>query len=776
MSTGVELTTSWISVRQLVEFAARQGSLERRYTPSPTGTEGIEGHKAVTARRGASYKPELALETRWQTLGLRGRADGYDPERNCLEEIKTCFGKPELIADNQRSAHWAQAQCYAWMLCRSETKASISVALIYYQLLEQIEVREEREYSVEQLEQLVIPWLTAYADWQGQINKRIQARTAWVDKLTFPFAELHSSQRQMAEAVYKSAITGVPLLVEAPTGTGKTLGSIFPAIKALNYLGKSARPDKVFYLTAKSTTKQLALDALQLIASDSDSPLRVVELSARDKACLEPERECDGRSCPYAQDFFTKLIKARAAAAQIKLLNHLTLETLGRELEICPYYLAMEMARWTDLVIADVNYYFDGTALLLALTQEFNWKPLLLIDEAHNLVERGRMIYSADISRAQLQELKPLVPAALKKPLARVSRQWSAMVKSLALNAESSASEKLTPIQALPPKFLEALASYCEAYETYLQINADQPLSRHSEHQQLRDSYFKLSRFYKLALEVDEDYLVDIQPLGPHNQRLSLRCLLPGTRLGKSMSLAQSTGLFSATLQPLSYFQQLLGLAPQSVCMELSSPFTADQLRVQLVTHITTRYHQRQASLKNLCELILDQVKSDRGNALVFVSSYDYLQQLAAGLAPALDDSIELLVQQKGMSEAERQAFLARFQGQRNLLGLAVLGGVFGEGIDLPGEALRGVFIATLGLPQFNAYNEYLRGFMQARFGMGYEYAYLYPGILKVVQAAGRVIRRKEDRGYVYLVDDRFKRPEIRQLLPHWWNLADAQQ
>lgn len=765
MSAGNEVYQSPrlipVSVKTLAEFAAKSGSLDRRFTPSPTAQEGIAGHQEVVLRRPPHYQKEMSLTIQYEGLLIRGRADGYDSEAHCLEEIKTFYGDFEKLPDNHRQLHWAQARLYGWMYCRQYQRNDITLALIYFDL------HNQREYRVE--EHFTLPELVAYGEdlaevywqWQQQINARQQQLSQWIDELAFPYGSFRSAQRQMAESVYKAAATGRVLLAEAPTGTGKTLASIFPAIKAFN----KTPVDKIFYLTAKTTGKQLALENLQLIASDGiDTPLRVLELTAQEKICLEPDKRCTGDSCPFARNFYDKLQQARQAAYTTPLLTRQTLTQLAHTHEICPYYLGMEMSRWVDILVADFNYYFDTSALLHGLTRELNWHPYLLVDECHNLVERARQMYSAELDRSVLLAAKRLAPKPIKTSLERVNRLWLATIKTLDFSETA-----LTLLNASPEKLNLALTGFTNDYIDFLQRHPDHPV----QHTAVQEFFFAALNYLEKLELVDEDYCIDMQRPQPKQEVLTLRNLIPARPLAARLAQAHSACFFSATLRPAYFYQQMLGLPDDTVYLQVPSPFASQQLQVKVARHISTRYRDRSTAIGPLCDIIEQQVTAATGNYLAFFSSYEFLQQIERELQQRLSSAnVTVITQSRRMSEQDREAFIERFTHEQNLLGLAVLGGAFSEGVDLPGDALKGAFIATLGLPQINPVTEHLRQRLQQVFQQGYHFAYLYPGIQKVVQAAGRVIRTQEDTGYLWLLDDRFAQHEVRQLLPEWWEIS----
>jgi len=750
-----------VAVRTLCEFTAKAGDLDLRFTPSPTGQEGVAGHGVVTSRRGPGYESEVSLSGDFEGLRVRGRADGYNPVTNRLEEIKTVRGEKTEVPQNHQALHWAQAKIYGWLLCASRSLEKIDVALVYFDIVSQRERVLKERFDAPTLRAFFEDSCRRFMQWAEREVAHRSGRDAGLLTLDFPHTTFREGQRLLAESVYKANASGRTLLAQAPTGIGKSIGTVFPALKAM----PTQRLDKIFFLSARSTGRAVALHATAQLRRDAaQTPLRVLELMARDKACEHPDLACHGESCPLAQGFYDRLPAAREAASRAPLLDRVTTRDIAREHNVCPYYLAQEMIRWSDLVVADYNYYFDRSAMLYMLAMQNEWRVSVLADEAHNLVERGRAMYTATLDHAVFRGVRLAAPAALKRPMDKVYRQWNALAKASDAPYETRDEE--------PAAFVEALMQLCTAI-----------IDDMSEHPQRHDAvlerfYFDAMHFLRLAEQLTEyggkHSLFDItrtpRARAGVDASLCVRNLLPAPYLAPRFAGAHSTTLFSATLQPAGYYGNLLGLPANAVWVEVPSPFRAEQLDVHVARHISTRYAQRQRSLPAIVQLMADQFARRPGNYLAFFSSHDYLQQAAALLAEHHPD-IPTWSQARGMTEAGQAAFLDAFAPGGRGLGFAVLGGVFSEGVDLPGDRLIGAFVATLGLPQVNPVNEQLRERMEAAFGQGYDYAYLYPGLRKVVQAAGRVIRTQQDRGVVWLIDDRYARAEVQALLPAWWEI-----
>ena len=806
VALGAGAPGSTVAVRALCEFTAKCGDLDLRFTPSPSGAEGIEGHQQVTSRRGAHYQTEVALSGAFENLRVRGRADGWDPVAQRLEEIKTHRGDLALQPANHRLLHWAQARIYGWLICRQLGLAQVELALVYFNIDTRHETVLRETHRAADLQTFFEDQCRRYLAWAAQEAAHRSARDAALAVLAFPLA-YRAGQHDLAGAVYRSARAGRCLMVQAPTGIGKTLGVLFPLLRAAppDAARADSGIDKIFYLAARTSGRQLALDALRRLQGSPQTqtdpgavplgrgaPLRVLELVARDKACEHPDKACHGESCPLARGFYDRLPLARQAAVVQgggALLDKATVRTVALQHEVCPYYLSQELARWADVVVGDYNYWFDTSAMLLAMTQAEGWRVAVAVDEAHNLVERARGMYSATLTQATLRALRRAAAGvpALRRALDRLNRRWSALT--------SGQREAYAAHDALPEPFIHTLR---EALATLADLLTERPTlalelaqtQTGSGGADLQRWLFDGQHFLRLADAFGPHSLFDITLVPVRvaaastaaagdrattgGAVLTIRNIVPAPHLAERLSAARCLVLFSATLSPREWHAGLLGLPANTAWLDVPSPFAGGQLQVRVARHISTRWADRARSVTPIVDLIARQYAAAPGHYLAFFSSYDYLDQVFAALRER-HPQLPAWEQQRQMSEPARDAFLARFTPGGQGIGFAVLGGAFAEGIDLPGERLIGAFIATLGLPQVNPVNEQIRVRLETTFaGRGYDYTYLYPGLQKVVQAAGRVIRSPDDRGVLVLMDDRFARTEVRALLPSSWGEGEG--
>ena len=767
-----------IAVRALCEFTAKCGDLDQRFTPSPSAQQGIAGHALVASRRSESYQSEVSLSGEYGPLVVRGRADGYDPDKQQLEEVKTHRGDLARVPENHRQLHWAQVKVYGWLLCQKMKLAELRLALVYFDIASLQETVINEIFSADTLQEFFDEQCKSFLHWAQQEMVHRRSRDTALASLAFAHPAFRPGQRELAEAVFRSASRGHCLMAQAPTGIGKTIGTVFPLLKA----APRQAIDKIFFLAAKTSGRKLALDALALIQRSAPAlPLRVLELVAKTKVCEHPDKACHGDACPLARGFYDRLPAARQAAIATAgagaTLDRQALRTLARDHQVCPYYLSQDLLRWADVIVGDYNYYFDTRAVLHTLATLNQWRVSVLVDEAHNLVERARGMYSASLSQAVLSEVESRAAPTLRTALARLQRAWHDLNRD---PAPTRAEPGTLPDDAdytvrpdIPESFAKALQQACTALGDHL---AEDPTRIDSA---LLNFYFDALHFSRLVDSFGPHSLFDLslESGSGRTQRstLAIRNVVPAPFLAPRFAGAFSSALFSATLSPQQFYRDMLGLPGQTAWLATPSPFSASQLQVTVAADISTRYRHRQASLVPIAHLMAAQFARLPGNYLLFASSYDYLTQLESEFRQR-NPSIAVWAQSAQMSEAARDAFLARFTENSQGIGFAVLGGAFAEGIDLPGRRLVGAFIATLGMPQSNPVNEQIRARMAENFGAerSHDYAYLYPGLQKVVQAAGRVIRSTSDQGAVVLIDDRFNRPAVRALLPAWWQVESV--
>lgn len=763
-----------LPIRRLVEFLLRTGSLDSRFTGFDRANEGARLHRRLqrtAAKTYTDYRAEVSLIQQYACSGieytLEGRADGIFTDRDgtpTIDEIKTTTLPPEKITGEQAPEHWAQAQCYAAIYAAQQGLSAMRVRLTYYQVDEELEFHFSRDYSADALHDIVFDLLTCYAPWAKRAAQWRQNRQQSLAQLQFPFSEYRTGQRGMIGAVYETCRDGGQLLCQAPTGIGKTMSVLFPALKALGEGGP------VFYLTARGTTRAAAETALDLLRrSDPELSLRSVTLTAKDKICLQPVRECTPEACPYADGYYDRIKDALWQALDTPALTTDALQTLAREHRVCPFELGLDLSLWCDVVVGDYNYLFDPVVHLMRFF-ETRGDYLFLIDEAHNLPARAREMHSASLCKSAFLDARKKLgkgKSSLKTALQRVNElfiEWRHRCEELpADNRFGRTFFETARAEALD----RALTRLCEPLQTWL----DEHREPGETHDALLQLYFDVRAWLRVADTFDDHFVLQVSA---HRSevRATMLCLDPSVFLAADFAKGRAAVLFSATLAPAGYYKDLCGL-PDARAVALRSPFPTQHLGLWCARQVSTRYKDRESSIALVSDLLYTMTQGRAGNYLAFFPSYSYLQKVWEDFSTRYTD-IPTLCQQSEMDEAQREDFLAQFTAVpgKTLLGFAVLGGVFSEGVDLTGERLIGVAVVGPGLPQVGARQEQLREHFEQTRGSGFDYAYRFPGMNKVLQAAGRVIRTPLDKGVVLLIDDRFLSPDTRRLMPpHWGHL-----
>ena len=811
-----------LPVRQLVEFLLRTGSIDNRFTGFDRANEGARIHRKLQKAAGEGYAAEVFLSGEREAAGIpftiEGRADGIFTDEagvTVIDEIKTTAVPADDIAEDMNPCHWAQGMVYGALYGRQQGLEKLDVRLTYYQIDTDDILRFVRHFTLEELEAFLQDLLEQYAPWAQRQLAWKEQRGVSLSALDFPFPAYRPGQRALAGEVYRACTaapskSGVRLFCQAPTGIGKTMSVLFPALRAIG----TGCGEKLFYLTARNTTQSAAEDAIaRLRASDSKLALRSVTLTAKEKVCLHPDAEghpaCLPELCPYANGYYDRLKTALSALLDggSGCFDRTVLAETGRKFSVCPFELGLDLSEWCDVVIGDYNYLFDPVVRLRRFFDASgDW--LFLIDEAHNLPDRARAMYSASFSKASLTEAKrSLGPgkSALKTALRKADKAFLEARRAVAelaprhgtLPAEAAPAEaKQTSLldapeaetafalpeplfaedgtvffRELPAGLLKPLQALTAPLQDWLEQHPDA-----EAHTALLDLYFKVQDILRAAERYDEHFTAQLTAYGSALD-LHILCLDPAPFVDASLSGGRAAALFSATLTPPGYYRNVLG-CPDARAVALESPFPPQHLGLYCLPSISTRYRDREASIRPLSDALAAMAKGKVGNYLAFFPSYAYLRQVYEDFTARYPD-IPTLAQESGLDDAGRAAFLARFapHPEKTLLGFGVLGGIFGEGVDLAGDRLIGCAIVGVGLPQVNPRQEMLRRYYDAApGGTGFDYAYRCPGMNKVLQAAGRVIRTSEDKGVVLLLDDRFARSEYTRLFPrHWGHLQYLQ-
>jgi len=776
-----------VQVRELVEFVLRQGDLggQNQFVGSDRALAGIRGHQKIQRSRPAGYQTEIPVEHLVEadefTLQIRGRIDGLlaTPKEVLLEEIKTVQGTWDRVAD---PLHWAQAKVYGFIHAHKHALNELAIQLVYLELETGKVTEFRRTFSFAELSDFFAATTAIYVDWLRERHQWCRERNESIQGLAFPFPAYRPGQRDLAVAAYRVLANGGRLFLAAPTGIGKTISVLLPAVKALG----DGRLERIFYLTARTVGRAIAEKALANLRQGG-LKLRAVTLTAKEKLCVRAGQSCEPLTCPLAIGYFDRVKPAIRDALGREEITRSTLESVAQKHQVCPFELSLDVSVWADAVICDYNYVFDPQVYLRRHFAEDGGQYGFLVDEAHNLVDRAREMFSADLDGREILDVKRAVKQAAPrcaKALARLHLAMRKLADPTAHPDESvEASDPSVELNLFPVKaaavrdethgvstrceFPETLIALLEAAlteaETWLVQN--QPAGFRAE---LLALYFRLHSFRRTAELYDERYVTIIENVPALTVRLF--CLDPSRLLRQALARGKAAIFFSATLTPMDYYRTLLGGTPEDPGLQLSSPFPPENLAVLIQDRIQTHFRGRAESLGDVVEAIGTLVQGRPGNYLIYFPSYQYLNAVLQEFQASYP-SLPVLVQRPGMTELERDAFLSSFSVEHGetLVGFAVLGGIFGEGIDLVGERLIGAVIVGVGLPQLCVERDLIRDYFQKQNAAGFDFAYTFPGMNRVLQAIGRVIRSETDHGVVLLIDARFEELRYRRLFPAWW-------
>lgn len=654
-------------------------------------------------------------------------------------EIKTTVKDIMTLEENENFLHWAQGKLYCYILCLEEGVSEIDLDLIYCHRENLHTKTLSKHLTLEELEAFFNELMDKYVRWIMLQDKWLAIRDKALEELNFPFSAYRKGQRELAVNIYRTMKEKKDIYIEAPTGTGKTISTMFPALKALSMYPNA----KLVYLTAKNITKTVAEETLTILRNKG-LKLKTLTLTAKDKICFLEERSCNGEDCIYARGHFD-----RVNDAMLDLLeNHeaLTQELImeyGKKYTVCPFELSLDLIQWSDLVIGDYNYFFDPKAMIKRL--EFDDTPyIFLIDEAHNLVDRARDMYSATITTEELKLAKEELKYKNKKLVGIINKVIKAM-KERVLEGE----EKQVIIDEGPDEILNLFRLLTVEGEAYLKEKKD-----NDKEEAFMNIYFNSLDFIRIGELFSEDFVYYGEKIGK-DYILKLFCLNPSPMIKSCIERNITTVFFSATLSPMGYFKKLLGGKEDSYSLRLPSPFPPENRKLIIKTDVDTRYRYREGSYEKVVRYIHETLKENEGNFLVFFPSFEYMENIYE-LYSAMYSREEIFAQTSGMSEEERHIFLKRFEDEDRAVGFAVLGGVFSEGIDLWGDKLKGAIVVGVGLPKVNFERKLIEEYFTNHGEPGFHYAYTFPGMNKVIQAMGRVIRREEDTGTIVLMDKRY--------------------
>ena len=761
-----------ISVRNLVEFILREGNIDNRTGggQDPENMQmGSRIHRKIQRQMGSDYQAEVPLKTEIVcdgfTLKIEGRADGliHTKEQVMVDEIKGVLRELDRVQE-PAGIHLAQAKCYASMVAEQEGVDEIGVQMTYCQMETEEVKRFQYSYRSNELKVWFDEVIRQYEKWaKFQIEWR-KARNASVKGIEFPFP-YRKGQRNLAVSVYRTILRKKKLFIQAPTGVGKTISTVFPAVKAVGEeLG-----EKIFYLTAKTITRTVAEQAFETLR-EQNLKFKVITLTAKEKICFCEETSCNPDDCPYAKGHFDRVNDAvYELLMREDVMSREVLEAQARKHKVCPFEMALDVSTWVDGVICDYNYVFDPDARLRRFFAEGGAGGyLFLIDEAHNLVERGRQMYSAELCKEDFLAVKKLV----KGEAPRFAKRLEACNKILlAMKKECENYKVLDNISHFGIQLMNVLSET----DRYLEECVDKEVR-----ETVLDFYFQVRSFLNIYDGLDENYVVYTEYQENGRFVLKLFCVNPAANLQKCLDKGNSAVFFSATLLPIQYYKRLLSTEKDNYAVYIDSSFDTKKRLLMNGVDVSTRYAMRSREMyQRYATYIFRVVKAKIGNYLIFFPSYRFMEDVYQEFTQLLasdEEEMELVIQQKHMDEEERENFLRAFEmgREKSLIGFGVLGGIFSEGIDLTNEKLIGTLIIGTGLPQVCNEREILKSYFDQKGLYGFDYAYRYPGMNKVLQAAGRVIRTEDDRGVILLLDERFQREKGKEIFPKEW--ADCER
>lgn len=756
-----------ISVRSLVEFVLSSGDIDNRRT-SGADKEAMQAgnriHRKIQRRMGTDYQAEVTMkhlvdEDEFQ-IAVEGRADGIIREMSgavTIDEIKGVYLDISCLKEAV-PVHLAQAMCYGYIYCYDHQLNVITIQITYCD----IETEEIRRFSVDKTYEELAAWFEGliheYVKWATYLYQHGLRREESLKKLDFPYP-YRDGQKELAVSVYRSIVRGRNLFIQAPTGVGKTLSTVYPALKAMG----EGHGDKMFYLTAKTITRSVAEETFAILR-EHGMYLRTVTITAKEKLCFLEKPECNPDACAYARGHYDRVNDAVYEIIHREFgITRDTVLAYAREHNVCPFELCLDISNWVDGVICDYNYVFDPNVRLKRYFAEgVPGDYLFLVDEAHNLVSRAREMYSAQVIKEEFLLVKKLLTGRSPK-LVSLSERCNKMLLEMKREA------KEYQIRENINHFVTALMTLFGELETFMDENRE-----FQDRDQVLDFYFGVRNFLGIFDRVDDNYRIYTEMLGDGRFMLKLFCINPAKNLSECLEKGRSTIFFSATLLPVLYYKGLLSGNLEDYAVYAESPFPKENRLLMVASDVSSKYTRRnRREYEKVVSYITRTVGGRTGNYMVFFPSYQYMREVERVLDGVAEEERKFawISQEMNMREQAREEFLAEFKRKHegSLVALCVMGGVFSEGIDLKEDQLIGVIIVGTGLPMVCTEQEILRHYFDEKEGQGFDFAYQYPGMNKVMQAAGRVIRTMGDKGVVLLLDERFLRSDYQMLFPREW-------
>lgn len=751
------------SVRGIVEYILQQGSLDDRHVSRMRAIEGTIAHgklQSDNAKIYVEYEKEVKMEGKFDygdiLLLVEGRADGIIKENSevIIEEIKSTYRDLLYIDEDYNPLHWAQSKFYGYFYCKDNELDSISIRLSYYNLNTSEVKSFQKVFSFNLLKEFVFNIVDKYIDTVRLRENFKVERDKSIKEIKFPFDTYRKGQRELAMNCYSSIKQRCILFAQAPTGIGKTISTIFPSIKSL----AEGRGERIVYLTSKTITRVVAEEAYMRLINNG-LKFRFITLTAKEKACINSEVKCNPDDCPYAVDYFTKINSVISEILREEsIFSRTTLEKYARKFKVCPFELALDLSLWCDGVICDYNYAFDPRAKLKRIFEDDNEKNIILIDEAHNLVNRARDMYSGEIFKSKVLSITRLLKGKVPKLYKVANNINKELIEIRRELEERNVNTLYHNVQY--KELIKLLKVFIAEADEYLVKSKNT-----NGYEEILDFYYEVRSFVCLSELYSKQYTTILKK-EKNEFSIKIFCIDPSKNIGEVINGSYSTVIFSATLSPIKYYIDLLGGSESSFRVKFSSPFKKENLSTYLYP-LDMRYVNRYNNIDKLCTVINKFINEIKGNYMVFLPSFEYLKKVYSRYVEIYSEE-NTIVQGEGLSESDKEEFLNKFEEGANLAAFSVVGGMFSEGVDLPGDKLIGAVVVGVGFPMVSIENDIIREY----FGVnGFDYAYAYPGINKVLQSAGRVIRTETDKGRVLLVDNRYNSSKYRSMLPQEWEL-----